>query len=393
MLSLTQGEGLTQADLNVVFAKEVVRKKAFNTKSLAKRKNPSLMTYSDFLNVLMILAPKIYPETSPDSVFQKLLLENVLPLAAKRIPVSVKEYILENSDIYKLLREEVTSPNNNHSKVNDGLEGIFNYYCELSDRRRKKQNAEEVQEHKKLKQGNGLVAVSSRSQEKYLQATRNLLSYHEYIIFCQDFKIFAKSVITTIQAGDIYLSSVDSHHGGDNAHDMNFEQFQEVILRIALTAYSDKDDISECVKVKALLLSMWKSVNTADATEKAVQGRGNQSVCDASKSTKSGDLNLYGSSTFNIRVLNMWREDQWRDYLVPVPEPELDGQTVLKRMLENSNLRLKELSIGLESSAGSDGGGHDGSVTSTLSTTALGKMLSEKPHVAEELLKGLSSEL
>jgi len=79
--------------------------------------------------------------------------------------------------------------------------------------------------------------------------------------------------------------------------------------------------------------------------------------------------------------------------LVPVPEPELDGQTVLKRMLENSNLRLKELSIGLESSAGSDGGGHDGSVTSTLSTTALGKMLSEKPHVAEELLKGLSSEL
>jgi len=98
-----------------------------------------------------------------------------------------------------------------------------------------------------------------------------------------------------MQAGDIYLSSVDTHHGGDNAHDMTFEQFQEMILRVALTAYSDKEDIGEFVKVKALLLFLWKAVNTADATEKAVSGRGNQSVCDASKSTKSGDLNLYGS--------------------------------------------------------------------------------------------------
>jgi len=32
MISLTQGEGLTSADLNVVFAKEVVRKKEFNKK-------------------------------------------------------------------------------------------------------------------------------------------------------------------------------------------------------------------------------------------------------------------------------------------------------------------------------------------------------------------------
>jgi len=160
LLTLKQGEGLSQADLNVVFAKEVVRKKNFNKKSLAKRSNPNMMTYSDFLIVLMILAPKIHPEANPEGVFQKLLLENVLPLAAKRAPVDVSEHILEGGEIYKLLREPVTLPNKNSNKVNDGLEAIFNYYCELSDRRRKKESAEEVQEHKKLKGGNGLVAVS-----------------------------------------------------------------------------------------------------------------------------------------------------------------------------------------------------------------------------------------
>ena len=116
------------------------------------------------------------------------------------------------------------------------------------------------------------------------------------------------------------------------------------------------------------------------------------SVCDSSKSTKSGDLNLYGSSTFNVRILNMWRADKWMDYLVPVPIEEADGQTVLRRMLENSNLRLKELSLGLESSDGGGGNDQAMSVTSTLSTTALGKMLSERPHVAQMLLEGLGDE-
>jgi len=88
------------------------------------------------------------------------------------------------------------------------------------------------------------------------------------------------------------------------------------------------------------------------------------------------------------------------DYLIPIPPEELDGQTVLKHMLENSNMRLKELSMGIESSNGGEGGGGLGrmgggggdnnSVSSTLSTSALGRMLSERPHVAALLLEGLS---
>ena len=63
-------------------------------KTMAKRENPTLMTYSDFINVLMMLAPKIYNgDAGRVDVFKKLLLDNVLPLAARMAPRSVKEHM------------------------------------------------------------------------------------------------------------------------------------------------------------------------------------------------------------------------------------------------------------------------------------------------------------
>ena len=112
---------MTSADLSVIFAKEVLKKKNQN-KTFAKRANPTLMTYSDFLNVLMILAPKIYPRADPKNVFQKLLLENILPLAARRAPKSVEEHMEDGSEVFKLLFET----------LEDGLNGIFDYYTDLS---------------------------------------------------------------------------------------------------------------------------------------------------------------------------------------------------------------------------------------------------------------------
>jgi hypothetical protein len=174
MLSTKQGSGLTSADLSVIFAKEVLKKKNQN-KTLAKRANPTLMTYSDFLNVLMILAPKIYPSADPKNVFQKLLLENILPLAARRAPKSVEEHMEEGSEVWTLLFET----------LEDGLKGIFDYYTDLSDRRRKKIAAQEVQDQVKLKGGHGQVQTTSKQKAKLLRETKSLMGYVEYIQFCQ----------------------------------------------------------------------------------------------------------------------------------------------------------------------------------------------------------------
>jgi hypothetical protein len=378
MLSRRQGVGLTSADLELMFAKEVTIKKKSNNSSLAKRQNPTIMTYSDFLNVLMKVAPKVYPENSSSSVFQKLLLENVLPLAARRSPMSVDEHIEEHSEVHELL----------YGKVNEGIKAIFEYYTDLSDRRRKKTAALEVQETNKKRGGHGQVVTTSKSMADSLRDAKTQLGYPEYIQFCQDFKLIANAQLTTIEAGDIYLSSVAAHHGGDTARDMTFEEFHECLLRMALTAYKNITTISVVTKVKGLLLFLWKSVNTADATNMAVNGRGNKSVCDMSKSVKSGDLNLFGCSMYNMQMLEVWRKDNFVEYLVaPVPEEE-SGEDVLKRLLNANMDFMADLKQGLETSDG----GSPSVISSTVTTSALGALLKQRPHIAELLYESLADE-
>ncbi len=376
MLTSRQGKGLTSADLSVIFAQGVVKKKAKN-KSLAKRSNPTLMTYGDFLDVLMSCAPKVYPDADASEVFQKLLLENVLPLAARRAPTDISVY-LEDDGVSKILGE----------RLGEGLSGIFEYYTDLSDRRRKKVAAQEVSEMAKLRGGHGQVVTTNKAKAKRLRDLKDHLGYPEFIQLCQDFKLIALSQITTIQAGDIFLSSCGAHHGGDSAKDLTLDEFRSLLVRIAVTAYEGAhESIDIPTKVKGLMLFLWKAVNTADATEKAVNGRGNKSVCDASKSVKSGDLNLFGSSIFNVKMLDLWREDGFREYLEPVPVVEEDGETVLKRMLNTGSMDfMADLKAGLESSEG----GSPSVVSSTVKTSALGELLKQRPHIADLLHDSLT---
>ena len=150
MIRKKQGQGLTSADLSVIFARETQRKKAEN-KSLAKRANPNLMTYSEFLNVLMQVAPRVYPDAGADKAFTKLLLENICPLAAHRIVTKV-DVEMEEPEVQGLLFET----------FHEGLNGIFDYYSDVADRRRKQVAAQEVQDQVRLKGGHGQVQVTSK---------------------------------------------------------------------------------------------------------------------------------------------------------------------------------------------------------------------------------------
>ena len=76
-----RGNGVTQADVNVVYIIEVKRRDRGFARSQAQ------MTYNDFLNALMRLSSKVYPNADTvDDAFQQLLMENVLPLASRRSP-------------------------------------------------------------------------------------------------------------------------------------------------------------------------------------------------------------------------------------------------------------------------------------------------------------------
>lgn len=83
---------LGEADVQVTFTAEVKR----TAKPLSQGQK---MDYHDFLTALMKLSVKVYPSArSVDEAFQRLLMENVLPLASRRSPDRV-DMFLENEDV------------------------------------------------------------------------------------------------------------------------------------------------------------------------------------------------------------------------------------------------------------------------------------------------------
>lgn len=76
------------------------------------------MNYNDFLTCLLKLAVKVYPRSrSSDEAFQRLLVDNIIPLASRRCPENISFY-LSNAEVVAL-----------YDTFKDALEQIFAYYA------------------------------------------------------------------------------------------------------------------------------------------------------------------------------------------------------------------------------------------------------------------------
>ena len=80
------------------------------------------LTYSDFVAVLFQLAPKCHPSVDASFAFQKVLLENVLPLAQRRSVYSV-ESVLAEDEIKDLLGRQFAR----------GIDGIFDWCVTMAN--------------------------------------------------------------------------------------------------------------------------------------------------------------------------------------------------------------------------------------------------------------------
>ena len=83
------------------------------------------MHYNDFLTALMKLSIRVYPRSrTVDEAFQRLLMDNLLPLASRRCPDDVSMF-MENDDVARLFEY-----------YSDALEQMFQFYA-TSDKRSK----------------------------------------------------------------------------------------------------------------------------------------------------------------------------------------------------------------------------------------------------------------
>ncbi len=180
---------------------------------------------------------------------------------------------------------------------------------------------------------NHSTGESTKSAKKLLLAklSKPEIGYKEFLQFIADFRLKSSRLLTAIQLGDIYFSTVKLDEESLLAKDMEIHQFIEALLKIALMAFRTPENptSTSTEKCKALLLYMWKAINDSDIRNKAVIVRGANTA-----QTHSGSLNYFGSGLFNEDFLKIWQGDQFRNYTFMDDENVSTGEMVFDNILE-----------------------------------------------------------
>lgn len=271
------------------------------------------MNYNDFLTVLMKLAVRVYPRArTVDDAFQRLLMDNILPLASRRRPDAVDMFIM-NDDVNRLF-----------DYYREALEQIFAFYA-TNDKRTTAAMMAANNASSSRTSNSSMLGYSGRSPgraTKSVNSMKGALGYQEFLKFASDFDLSNSVILSTIELGDIYLSSIKAVEPDSTIRKLTFLEFWETLVRCALVAYSKISDTTILDKIRGLFLYMWRSINKS--VPRAFTDRRNVS-------TYAGDL-LSGAMLFNKRFTAAWAQDNYRDYLSPDPRVLETGKTVLNRV-------------------------------------------------------------
>lgn len=281
------------------------------------------LNFADFLELIELLAPKVYNKVPFSVAVRKLLLENIFILSGRRVPI-VDMSSLDDRESMELLKSK---------ELSNSITNIFKYYAHKAELRRTHEVA-----NKSITRGQGITnnrnAVTNKSAipipvspetKEALKSLRDLWGFEEYAEFCHDFNLKSTALLTGIQVGDVFLTVVPLDNTLKTIKGLNFDQFCKVLLCMALVAYRDISNpkITSVCKLKELLLFMWKTINSSEKATKAVNSR------SSGVASHAGSLNVYGSGLFAVQFLNLWQRDNFCNYTVAPPEQNIeDGVSV-----------------------------------------------------------------
>lgn len=232
---------------------------------------------------------QVYP-TAPrvDDAFQQLLMDHVLPLASRRVPVDVDQFMADPG-----VREVF-------SFFDKALGQIFEYYA--TDRGRKRGAKRSPTKGNTMTDALGCAAPERAAHASGHRLTRCCARrYREFLRFAKDFNLSSSVILSTLEIGDIFLTCVELTSGEDQIGKLSPRRFREALLRSALVAYSKISAATVVDKLKGLFLYMWRAMND-NVPKNFAQGQ---------ISTYSGSL-MAGAMTFNTRFTAMWQQDGYR---------------------------------------------------------------------------------
>jgi hypothetical protein len=112
---------------------------------------------------------------------------------------------------------------------------------------------------------------------------------------------------------------------------MTFDTFCSSVILMGLIAYRDSP-VPPADKVKAILLFMWRAVNSNETALKAVNDR--YGVSSRTVQGHAGSLNIHGSGLFSDLFLLSWQADGFPNYITLETKKE-DPSEVLSKIVHH----------------------------------------------------------
>jgi len=338
---------VSQPQVGIYYQTELQRKMVYGKDGeIQSVSNAKVLNFSNFLNVLVSIGKAIYETTDSNIALPRLLMEIILPVAPRRNVISISTY-LEDRNIRALL----------YGKFKNGLKNIYTYYCNQGEFRILKIIAKTRGTNKS---GNVVTIANKSLTTKTLVKSKQVhaLHYEEYIQFISDYQLANTSMLTSIELGDVFLSTVrQGTYSSDGAlQPLTLDEFLEVIVRIALQAYHNANKTTTSVdKIKSFFLFLWRNITNPNRSKLNLRDSGRM---DTTK-VAGGDLNICGSALFNRLVLQMWREDGYRDYSGEENSFE-EGKEILSKMsLKSSSTSYSTYDVLPKQSWEQENEGHD----------------------------------
>jgi len=296
---------MTQAQVQLTFTAQCrYLKSQGNGSSLAQT---GRLTYDEFLTCLLALAQKCYPMCdNAQAAMQQLLMDNILPLASRR--KAARDCLME-ADLTKCSKKEVAALKESFTPP---FLQLFHYFAvetkssEGSFEGKGSHNKGSFDEMAKgprssSKSGGGLGSKKSEDQ----------ISYGDFLKYCQELGVSTSLGLTTIDLGDIYLTTVATKNGANKKQfvtsfsGLTFSSVLEALFRCAHTGYIKNTQVNLVDKMKAMFNCIWRHMQTTQTGK----------VTAESASNPMYRRRLRCFQLLNERFISMWTKDGFRDYL------------------------------------------------------------------------------
>ena len=294
-------EVLTQSALHLMWTTEL------KMRGKDKKRETDRLEYKEFLSCMIRVARQCYPTcSSTEQSLHQLLMDNILPMAARRRPFSMSSF-LDQPGIKSLLEY-----------YEDALFEIFKHYGKNAESLSKRMFKTSTSPSKSFDEERKLIAESllesqkqrEQSKKAFSRKNETRMSYDEFLKFAADFGLSSSMALSTLDLGDIYLTVICENNFETKVRSLSFAEFWHVLVRCALVAFRDSKGVSTTDKIKGMFLYIWRFMQhrIVDGTTKKTSEQANHTA------SFEGSL-LRGAKILNERFILAWKADEFRDYL------------------------------------------------------------------------------